>query len=75
MNNTTICNHHPFMMKKNQADTIVVGFIGARLIGRGIAMVLLQAGYTVGLVDINEKALQKDVVFLKRLWKEWLFRT
>jgi 3-hydroxyacyl-CoA dehydrogenase len=44
---------------------IAVGVVGAGLMGSGIALVLLQAGFTVRLVDINDKALQKGVQFLR----------
>ena len=41
-----------------------VGVVGAGLMGSGIAMVLLQAGYSVLLCDINEGALEKGMAFL-----------
>ena len=44
---------------------VEVGVIGAGLMGSGIALVLLQAGFTVHLVDINDTALQKGIQFLQ----------
>jgi len=55
--------NHPLITKQGSTT---VGVVGAGLMGSGIAIVLLQSGFTVRLVDINEKALQKGVAFLKR---------
>lgn len=43
---------------------IAVGVVGAGLMGSGIALVLLQSGFTVRLVDINDESLRKGVKFL-----------
>jgi 3-hydroxyacyl-CoA dehydrogenase/enoyl-CoA hydratase/carnithine racemase len=51
---------HPLL----SAPNVVVGVVGAGLMGSGIALVLLQAGFTVRLVDIDAKALQKGIQFL-----------
>jgi len=50
----------------SKPPTAPVGVIGAGTMGSGIALVLLQAGYTVHLVDIQQEALQKGVAFLQR---------
>lgn len=50
----------------SKPPTAPVGVIGAGTMGSGIALVLLQAGFTVHLVDIQEEALQKGVAFLER---------
>jgi 3-hydroxyacyl-CoA dehydrogenase/enoyl-CoA hydratase/carnithine racemase len=53
---------HPLLQP---SPKVTVGVIGAGLMGSGIALVLLEAGFTVFLVDINDKALQKGVKFLQ----------
>ena len=50
----------------SKPPTAPVGVIGAGTMGSGIALVLLQAGFTVHLVDIQQEALQKGVAFLQR---------
>jgi 3-hydroxyacyl-CoA dehydrogenase/enoyl-CoA hydratase/carnithine racemase len=43
-----------------------VGVVGAGLMGSGIAYVLLQAGFFVHIVDIDENSLQKGMQFIKK---------
>jgi 3-hydroxyacyl-CoA dehydrogenase len=43
-----------------------VGVVGAGLMGSGIALVLLQAGFFVLLCDINDSALTKGMSFLQQ---------
>jgi len=52
------------LVKKSFRGTHVA-VIGAGLMGSGIAMVLLQAGFTVHLVDVYEESLKKGVAFLE----------
>ena len=59
----SIKKHHPLL---NPSPKVQVGVIGAGLMGSGIAMVLLQANFTVYLVDIAKGALQKGVAFLHK---------
>lgn len=55
--------NHPLLQKSFKTSTAAV--IGAGLMGSGICMVLLQAGFTVHLVDIYKESLDKGVAFLK----------
>jgi 3-hydroxyacyl-CoA dehydrogenase len=55
---------HPLLRKSLQSETAAV--IGAGLMGSGICMVLLQAGFTVYLVDVYKQSLDKGVEFLKK---------
>lgn len=54
---------HPLLKKSYRGHAVAV--VGAGLMGSGIAMVLLQAGFTVFLVDIYKESLDKGVAFLK----------
>lgn len=56
--------NHPLLLATTPACP--VGVVGGGLMGSGIAMVLLQAGYSVVLCDINEAALNKGMAFLKQ---------
>eukprot|EP00536_Pseudo-nitzschia_multiseries_P009866 jgi/Psemu1/325815/estExt_fgenesh1_pg.C_2870013 len=56
-------NRHPLLQKSFRAQTAAV--VGAGLMGSGICMVLLQAGFTVHLVDVYKESLDKGVGFLK----------
>lgn len=55
---------HPLLQNSYKGLTAAV--VGAGLMGSGIAMVLLQAGFTVYLVDVYEESLKKGVAFLQR---------
>lgn len=54
---------HQLLQKSFRGKTVAV--VGAGLMGSGICMVLLQAGFTVHLVDVYKQALDKGVGFLK----------
>lgn len=54
---------HPLLKPHLQSECAAV--IGAGLMGSGICMVLLQAGFTVYLVDVYKQSLEKGVAFLK----------
>jgi 3-hydroxyacyl-CoA dehydrogenase/enoyl-CoA hydratase/carnithine racemase len=56
---------HPLLQHPNDTDAHV-GVVGAGTMGSGIALVLLQAGFTVHLVDSQQEALQKGVAFLTK---------
>lgn len=55
--------NHPLLQKSFRNQSVAV--IGAGLMGSGICMVLLQAGFTVHLVDVYKQALDKGVGFLR----------
>ena len=55
--------NHPLMQKSFRTHTAAV--VGAGLMGSGICMVLLKAGFTVHLVDVYKESLDKGVGFLK----------
>ena len=54
---------HPLLKTNLQSECAAV--IGAGLMGSGICMVLLQAGFTVYLVDVYKQSLDKGMAFLK----------
>jgi 3-hydroxyacyl-CoA dehydrogenase len=54
---------HPLL--QTSFDNQVAGVVGAGLMGSGICMVLLQAGFTVHLLDVYKESLDKGVAFLK----------
>ena len=54
---------HPLLQKSFRNREVAV--VGAGLMGSGICMVLLQAGFTVHLVDVYKQALDKGIGFLK----------
>lgn len=64
--------NHPLLKKNFQGVRVAV--VGAGLMGSGIAMVLLQAGFKVQLVDIYEAALKKGVAFLEGTIKSYVKR-
>mmetsp|Transcript_34658 Transcript_34658/g.81729 ORF Transcript_34658/g.81729 Transcript_34658/m.81729 type:complete len:750 (-) Transcript_34658:176-2425(-) len=64
--------HHPLLQKSFRTQTAAV--IGAGLMGSGICMVLLQAGFTVHLVDVYKESLDKGVAFLKGTIRSYLKR-
>lgn len=53
---------HNLLKKTYRGQTVAV--VGAGLMGSGIALVLLQAGFTVYLVDVYEESLKKGAAFL-----------
>lgn len=55
--------NHPLLKTNLQSECAAV--IGAGLMGSGICMVLLQAGFTVYLVDVYKQSLDKGMAFLK----------
>ena len=57
---------HALLEKQQVVPTAI---IGAGTMGGGIALVLLQAGYAVTLVDVNEAFLQKGVEKLQDIIK------
>lgn len=56
-------SNHPLLQKSVASESVAV--VGAGLMGSGICMVLLQAGFTVYLVDVYKESLDKGVAFLK----------
>lgn len=54
---------HPLLQKS--LENHVAAVVGAGLMGSGICLVLLQAGFTVHLVDVYKESLEKGVAFLK----------
>lgn len=62
---TMTLRSHPLLSSSN-SKSCDVGVIGAGTMGSSIALVLLQAGYVVYLVDVQEAALKKGVQFLNR---------
>jgi 3-hydroxyacyl-CoA dehydrogenase len=48
--------------------------VGAGLMGSGIAMVLLQAGFNVYLVDVYDESLKKGVAFLEGTIKSYVMK-
>lgn len=58
----------------NPQDRTTVAVVGAGLMGSGICMVLLQAGFIVHLVDIYKASLDKGVSFLTGTIKSYVKR-
>jgi 3-hydroxyacyl-CoA dehydrogenase/enoyl-CoA hydratase/carnithine racemase len=54
--------NHPLLQKSVENQTVAV--VGAGLMGSGIAMVLLKAGFIVRLVDVYKESLDKGMAFL-----------
>ncbi|KAL3945767.1 MAG: hypothetical protein SGBAC_000156 [Bacillariaceae sp.] len=63
---------HPLLQKSVASETVAV--VGAGLMGSGICMVLLQAGFTVYLVDVYKQSLDKGVAFLQGTIKSYVKR-
>jgi 3-hydroxyacyl-CoA dehydrogenase len=55
--------NHPLLKPNIKSQCAAV--VGAGLMGSGICMVLLQAGFTVYLVDVYKQSLDKGVSFLR----------
>ena len=54
--------NHSLLKKSVENESVAV--VGAGLMGSGIAMVLLKAGYKVHLVDVYKESLDKGMAFL-----------
>jgi 3-hydroxyacyl-CoA dehydrogenase len=54
--------NHPLLQPSFENQ--IAGVVGAGLMGSGICRVLLQAGFTVYLVDVYKESLDKGVAFL-----------
>jgi 3-hydroxyacyl-CoA dehydrogenase len=65
-------NRHPLLQKSLENETAAV--VGAGLMGSGICMVLLQAGFTVFLLDVYKESLEKGVAFLKGSMESYVRR-
>lgn len=63
---------HPLLQA--QPSTVQVAVIGAGTMGGGIAMVLLQTGFTVWLVDVSKPALERGVQGLHKLVESYVKR-
>jgi 3-hydroxyacyl-CoA dehydrogenase len=61
---------HPLLAKSVQG--VEVGVVGAGLMGAGISFVLLNAGFTLNLVDISKPSLDKGVAFLQGTIKSYV---
>lgn len=57
---------HGLWSKADAQSAVPVAVVGAGTMGSGIALVLLQAGFHVTLVDVHAPALAKGMEFLKR---------
>ena len=64
--------NHPLLSKSVNSEA--VGVVGAGLMGSGICMTLLQAGFTVHLVDVYKQSLDKGVGFLTSTIKSYVKR-
>ncbi|KAL7570049.1 hypothetical protein ACA910_017087 [Epithemia clementina (nom. ined.)] len=77
---------HPLLLPKPKAvvvaagqddsveTVVVVAVVGAGTMGTGIAMVLLQAGFRVILVDVQEKALQNGLSMIQQTYESQVRR-
>lgn len=66
---------HPLMIaNKKQQQPTLTAVIGAGLMGSGIALVLLQAGYIVYLVDVAQPSLEKGASFIIGTIKSYVKR-
>ena len=63
---------HPLLAKSLVSEQAAV--VGAGLMGSGIALVLLQAGFSVYLVDISKPSLDKGEAFLRGTIKSYVTR-
>jgi 3-hydroxyacyl-CoA dehydrogenase/enoyl-CoA hydratase/carnithine racemase len=63
---------HPLLKPSLKSQTAAV--VGAGLMGSGICMVLLQAGFIVYLVDVYKQSLDKGVAFLRSTIKSYVKR-
>ena len=63
---------HPLLTKSVKG--VEVGVVGAGLMGAGISFVLLNAGFTLNLVDISKPSLDKGVAFLQGTIKSYAKR-
>jgi 3-hydroxyacyl-CoA dehydrogenase/enoyl-CoA hydratase/carnithine racemase len=64
--------NHPLL--KKSVENVSVAVVGAGLMGSGIAMVLLKAGFKVHLVDVYKESLDKGMAFLVGSIKSYVKR-
>jgi len=71
-NNVSYKNHS--LLKLSFKNKTTVAVVGAGLMGSGICMVLLQAGFKVYLVDVYKESLDKGVGFIRSTIQSYVNR-